>query len=222
MARGGVWSPAAGVYLVMLLGALACGLWPDAIHPGNPGQPDVLLPVLPALAVAQTGFFLLAWPVVSVHRRRLRRSRYWAEALAEVAVLLLVSMPWLACGAWLGDGGWADVARTLLHVLAVALLALSLGAWARRGGGAWLAAPAGMLVFAGLPGIWYISADLLLLEGHTRIWALSPALQSWSAARSASGAWPEPFWPVACWAGAAAILAVGEWARPQPPQPSQT
>jgi hypothetical protein len=222
MARGGLWSPAAGVYLVMLLGALACGLWPGAIHPGRVGQPDVRLPVLPALAVAQAGFFLLAWPIVSVHRRRLRRRRYWIEALGEMALLLLVSMPWLACGAWLGDGGWTDVARTSIHVLASALLGLSLGAWARRSGRGWPAVLAGMGLFVALPAIWYISADLLLLEIHTRIRALSPALQSWSAATAQDGPWPEPFWPVACWVGGAAILAVCEWALPQPPHPSQT
>jgi hypothetical protein len=216
-------------YLAVLVTALACGLWPGSIHPGRRAPDAARLPVFSTVTAGQVIYFLLIWPVVAAFRIRLKRWEYWRDSLLEMAILLVLSVPWWVCGAWIASVGPQTAVWGAAHVTAAGLVGLALGAWAKRGKAGGLAVLAGALLSIGWVCFWYIAADLLLMESRDTIWSLSPVLRTYSLSRpQLASTGPGAFWPISIWLGAAGILALSEWAvpeatprGPQPPQPAQ-
>ncbi len=217
------WSPASVVYLLVMLIGLALGLFPGWIHPRRGGGDTARLPVLSTLAVVQAAYFLLIWPVVSLHRHLPGSGTYWSRSICLFLVLLLVSVPWWFCGAWLGSVSFSQALWTVAHVAGAGLLGLALGAWARRkrwGPGALLA---GAMLTVGAAGLWYVAADILLLPGHETIWSAGVLTRLYTTGRASQGA--DSIWPILLWLALAAVLALAEWSLPNgrksPPQPAQ-
>ncbi len=208
----GPWGLLGAVYLAFLLTGLAAGLWHEAIYPPRFGQRPVTLPTLQTLALAQSAFALLAWPLAALWRGQRQTSAprtYWLPALAETAVFFLVAAPFYYLAAFLADAVFADVLRLVIYQLCLWAFALAAGALLQN-------RPASralvllLLVFLalGVPLLCYAAiefvapADPALTDFMAPpprlawLWRLSPALNSWLTATSRSGAsWPEPLWP---------------------------
>ena len=66
----GIWRPAGAWYLALCLAGLAIGLWPDCIYPASLrlGPVPAPLPALATLAVGQSAFCLLVYPLILLCR----------------------------------------------------------------------------------------------------------------------------------------------------------
>jgi hypothetical protein len=102
-------------YLVIMLLAMAAGLWPEFVYQRPDVTPIAPLPLLRTLLIGQVGFFLLVWPGLLVGHP----ARGWLGGLLEAGVLLLISAPIYVMSFFLGDASLADLCRAVLTVLAV-------------------------------------------------------------------------------------------------------
>ncbi len=223
-----VWRPGALVYLAMLLGGLAAGLWPQYIYPAQRNHP-VPLPALQCLIAAQAAFFILVFPLF------LRRSaspgagdasgavtaiagphgpgcwcRYLAAAAAQTIVLVVIAAPFYVLAAYLADATATDVLRAVVYIVSICPLAWW-GGWAlARSGGAVTAALLVLLTAGlGLPAAWYIARDFFNSSAAATLWRIAPALEAWNAAASRSeGLLPVPAWPVIVFPIVACVLAL--------------
>jgi hypothetical protein len=200
-----------GVSLLFLLAGLAAGLFPDVLYSPKWSNPAGPLPTLGALAVAQSAFFLLGWPIVLLWRSE-HRSRLSPLGLAgQIACMILASLPLYGLAAWLADARPADVVRTLLEVLALVPLGLAGGFWLthRPTRSLALTALAGLTV--GLPMAWYIVFDFLPALPSDWLWQLAPLLRVYSAATEpATGPLPRPLWTWLILPGVGTLLLIVE------------
>lgn len=178
------------VYLCFCLLATAAGFWPGAIVPPRDGGPAAApLPAMQTLAVGQTIFFLLLYPILAAHRQSRRhptategRNPFYLASLGEIALLFTVTAPFYLAAAWLSDATARDVVRTALTVLAFCPLGAAAGRrLARPNPSPWTLAAMAVLVL-GLGGAWYIVVDFLGLSGDA-LRQVSPVLFASSAAR---------------------------------------
>ena len=201
------WRPVGVIYLLVCLGGLGAGLWPDVIYPSSPDFHTAPLPVLQTLAVTQVGFFLLIYPII-LFRRNLRQSEI-VSYVVETIGLFLAAAPFYVAAGWMSDATGLDCLRTALAVAVMCPLG-----WIT---GRLLARPvvrsavlAGLLAITiGLPGLYYIFRDFLETLPAEWIWYLSPATFAWSAAAGRNPSLlPEPIWAFLIWPSLAAAGAL--------------
>jgi hypothetical protein len=205
-----VWRPAGALYLLFCLAGLACGLWPEAIYPSRSALRPAPLPTLQALAVGQVGFFLLAYPLVLMRRRRRAPGGRWLpDAAVESAGMLVAALPFYTAAAYLADAVAADVVRVATYLACLAPLSWAVGAQLaerRAVAGALLT----VLVAAfGLPGAYYLAREFLGAAPGNWLWRAGPATFAWELSRARGGSWlPRPAWAVGLWPGVAAAAAL--------------
>ena len=105
--------------MVVLLAAVAAGLWPEAIYqrPDIPSGPTLKL--LRALLVGQGVFFLLIWPACLLGQARRGMSIGIIQAVTRAAMLLAIAAPVYVMSVFLSDATFADLLRGVLSVGAV-------------------------------------------------------------------------------------------------------
>ena len=211
-ATPGPWRSLGALYLAFLLAGLAGGLWHEAIYPPRFGLRPVTLPTLQTLALAQSAFAMLAWPLAVLWRaqRQHHASRpYWGPALTEAAVFFLVAAPFYFVAAFFADAVFTDVLRLAIYQLCLWSFVLASGALVQN-------RPASrplvlfLLVFLalGTPMLCYVAIEFIapadpgltdFMSPPPRLawlWHLSPALNSWRQAASRGGtSLPSPLWP---------------------------
>ena len=201
------WRAGGLVYLAVCALALLAGMFPQAIYPPRTTQ-AAPLPALQALALGQTLFILVGWPVLCIWRtQRGTFRRYAAESIVESVAWLIVAAPLYLAAAWLGDAAAIDVARTVLVLLTLWPLAWAAGALMRAAPSLRPAVMIFMLAMAAMPAVWYIWREFLGAMPAGWIWNLAPATFIWQvAAGPAPGLLPSPAWPPAVWLATAAAI----------------
>ena len=198
------WRPAGLLYLTAMLGALAVGLWPDAVYPVRDPYRPAALPVLGTLAVAQVGFWLLAYPLIVLHRGgRGGRNRLWPDTIVESLAWTILTVPFYIPAVILGDAAAADAVRTGFYIACLWPFAWACAAWlASESPGRSVIVLMCAIAGIGLPAAWYIAAELLPAVGaHGFLWHAAPATQAWETATARSGsiglqpAWAAVLWP---------------------------
>ncbi len=143
-----------GLYTLFMLGALALGLWPGALHPM--AGSGTTLPALRIVAAGQAVFIVLIHPAL-LARRSGNLYRLWA---LHLAIMLSVSVPFLVVSAYVSDAVAVDVVRVTIYGLFLWLIVPASATLIRAGG---LRTTLSMLVLvimgAGLPAAWYIMMD---------------------------------------------------------------
>ncbi len=206
---GAAWRPAGVLYLAFCLAGLAVGLWPEAVFVSR-GIQAAPLPVLRILAVAQIAFALLVWPLVVLRRAQQGATmRYWAGAIVETGVFLLVAVPFYIAAAYFADAVAADVVRTAVYVACVWIFSLAAGAHLAGGRGGSIVM---MLVLVsaalGLPAAHYIALEFGTVSSVALLGRISPATFAWTVSASRGASWrPEPLWAAIIWPAAGAALA---------------
>lgn len=212
-----LWRGAGGGYLIVCLAGVAVGLWPHIAFGSQKPPAAAPLPTLRTLAVAQVGFILLVYPLVTLARaQRAPLGGYWPTVLAESALLLVVGVPFYLAAAFLADAAAADVVRTVLAVTCIWPVAWLAGAHlAHARAGRSVVMLAMVLVAIGLPAAFYIAWDILLAHrAATLLWHVAPATFVWQAAGSRVGSvLPRPLWSAALWPAAAAAAGLGAMLR---------
>ncbi len=206
------WRPTGVVYLFFLLAGLAIGFWPGAIYPPRIAPRPAPLPILQCLAVAQVAFILLVHPLVLMVRAnklKLSGEKYLAVAIAESAVLLLVTIPFYVVAVWLADALPIDPVRSAMAAVCIWPLAWSAGWLLARFPFARPVVLIGLLIAAlGLPAMCYISVEFLPATGISHwLWRLGPATFAWqNAASRAMLMLPRPMWAVLTWPAVAIVM----------------
>lgn len=218
---GHLWRPAGAVYLLVSLGGLAAGLFPEAILPAHVSVRS--LPVLAALASAQAGFILLFGPAIIGRRRDLAVPTYVGmvrlAGAAEILSWVAAGAPFYLAAAWFSDATFPDVARSLMYLAGVAVAAWGLGAWAGAGRfGAAVATLVALSAGLGLPALGYLLAEFANAGPWAGLlWSAGPITAAFSVAARPSGPWlPSPLWAWLLWPTAGVILALGRLLIPRP------
>jgi hypothetical protein len=217
-----VWRPAGLIYVAFLLAGLLAGLWPDAIYPPRYGVSPAPLPTLRTILLAQIAFALVAQPLIYMRRGQCGQvANFWVEIIAETAAMFVVAAPFYYVAAYLADATLQDALRTAVYAgcLWFAAWAVSAHAWqpGRTQLGRTLAVVAGLVIFLGLPAVYYLGKEFLWPDAMPwanatgpggdrlgRLYWLTPALQAWDVAASRTGHWlPQPLWAALAWPGAA-------------------
>ena len=213
------WRATGAVYLLTLLGALAAGLWPEAIVP--PREPTAApLPALQALAVGQLAFILLIYPLALL-RRQTSGERQSIRAMAgESAMMMLATAPFYFIATYLSDATAVDVARVVTAAAIVWPAAWAVGlAFAT-------AKPAGVTVILlallaatlGLLWAYYLALEFTASPSAAQAFRhFSPILNVWdiAASRPPHGtAQGLVFLAVETVAAVASLLAVGKKVSP--------
>lgn len=214
------WRGGAAIYLAVLAGAMAIGLWPASIYPSRDAFPPAGLPVLQMLAVGQVGFVLLIYPLILLARRR--REGMWthlpvwcaATMVVESAWMLAAAAPFYVAGAYLADATTVDAVRTAGYVALVFPVAWSAQGWLAGGPASRSCGLVAMLIAAiGLPAAYYISREFFGVApqgGGDWLLRLGPGTFAWATARSRQGSWfPRPLWAALVWPTIATAAAVG-------------
>ncbi len=186
-----LWRPAGLAWAVANLAALAVGMFPQWIV--SPWQLNAAapLPTLRTLAVGQVAFLLLAGPLLLA-----KRPTTWGDRLGEMAIWLLVALPFLAAAAYVADATIQDAVRVTCLTLSVFVAVWGLASLARRGGGGMsLAVLAGVLVVLGGPGANYLAREFGSGVPPGWLWHLFPVTQAYSTAAAREAFWlPRPLW----------------------------
>jgi hypothetical protein len=193
--------------LAILLGALAAGLWPGAIHPSS--LRPAPLPLLHAVAAGLVVCMLTVTPLSAAGRAC--RAAPIRKPLAELTVVVVFSTPAGVVGLWLGDLPGLALGRVGLYLLTLLPLSSAGAGWmARRRGGGWVLTALLGVVLA-LPGAWYVGADFFLGTDATWLWHLAPMTRIWQLAGDrgsqllAGPAWAWLVWPAVGLAGLAGL-----------------
>lgn len=194
---GAIWQPAGVVYLCFCVVGLAAGLWPEKIIPSFAFPRNIPLPVLQTLAVAQTFFFLLIYPLVLMYRQQ-REKRTPGSAktssnsqrptsdssifalLLEFSGMLLVTLPLYVLAAWLSDATGKDAIRALLAVSVICPLGVLAGRLLARPAWRGVVMLLLLVITFGLPGAWYLCTDFLFVR--CRFLEFSPMIFVWTQA----------------------------------------
>jgi hypothetical protein len=206
----------------MLVG-LAIGLWYDVIFPPQYLPRPAPLPVLQTLAVAQTLFVLLAYPMVLLVRTGRSPGRMdWPATLAESALHLLIAGAFYIPGAFFADAVAADAFRTGLQILALYPLAWVSGALvASRPRWAPAVSLAIMVIALGLPMACYVGLEFFPPQAGTLLKNLAPAVFAWrNAAPRLDTLLPRPVWGWLIWTCVALAGGVVVSRRHRPPTPA--
>lgn len=192
---------------VVMLGALAIGLWPGAVNPRRSDFPIVTLPVLQCAAVALTAFGLLIWPVIVLADCRKGRSPSARALAGDGATFLAVASPVIVLGAMFADATATDSVRTVLYLVALWPMAAGAGLALSKPALRTMALLGMLIVTLALPAAQYVVEEWIAspvsaparLLGHlgplTAVWQVADARQA--------SLLPEPVWPAIVW------LAVG-------------
>ena len=208
-----LWRGVGVVYLAVLLVGLGAGLWPGVVHHSQAHRTGAPLPTLQAVAVAQSAFLLLAWPISLAFRSDGRRGPPRpAEAIGELALLIVAAIPFYLAAGYFSDAALADMVRTAAAVCGGLPLALAAGLWMVRCRPARPAALMAVLILTlGVPAAYYIVREFLGAASAGSVgvlWQISPITFAWSAGRSQVRHWvPQPVWPLAVW-GLVAVAGV--------------
>jgi len=173
------------------LAALAVGMFPECIVSARRLSAAAPLPTLRTLAVGQVAFLLLAGPLLFA-----KHPVTWPGRLAELALWLLVALPFLAVAAYLADATAQDAVRVGCLILSAFLAAWGLAALAGRGGGGVsLAVLIGVLAVLAGPAVNYLAWEFSPTAPPAWLWQLFPATFAFSAAGARQGLWlPGPLW----------------------------
>jgi len=218
------WRPAGLLYLTAMLAALAAGLWPDAVCPVRDPYRPAALPVLGALAAAQVGFWMLAYPLIVLHRSaRGGRNRLWPDTIVESSAWTILTVPFYIPAVILGDAAAADAVRTGLYIACLWPFAWACAAWlASESPGRSVIVLVCVIVGVGLPAAWYIAVELLPAVGaHEFLWHAAPATQAWETATARSGSIGlRPKWAAVLWPALAGGVVAVRCLLPRPASPS--
>lgn len=197
-----VWNPAAGIYLVGMLFAFLMGLRPDLVHPRDPYEPAPL-PVLQTLVVGQMLLFLLAYPMIWLHRRCCMHLRIGGVAIiVESLMWMLAGLVMYVPAVWLANGDVEDLIRGCLQVLGVLPIVWVACAWIMRKRKETSAVLIVLLVISlGLVALAYLAAEFWGAALWTSVvWQLSPVIHGWDVADvNHGGILPDPLWSWWLW-----------------------
>ncbi|MCE5325045.1 MAG: hypothetical protein LLG01_01385 [Planctomycetaceae bacterium] len=189
------WTPAALLYLLVLLAGLAVGLWPRSLYVPLEGSAGPL-PTLQVLAAFQALWLTLIWPLVLM-RSAQAGSKYVLSALAALVLQLVVAAPFYVVAAWLSDAALLDVLRLIIFLLCLSPLAIAAGALMARNAtaAAWTLLTL-MLLTLGLPALFYLGTEFWTHAGSVDwLWNLGPLTAAWStAAARGTSILPQPLW----------------------------
>lgn len=207
-----IWRMVGLFYLVILLVALAAGLWPESVYPHHYEPQSAPLTTLRATAVAQVAFILLIYPLSilgRLHRgtQPVASENYWKPVLTESAMFLLVGGIFYVPAAYLANATVFDTVRTALYIASLFPLSWVAGAYFIRRPRATAGVILLLVVIAlGLPAAYYISLEFLKPGPNRWIEALSPALFAWKTSAPRLGTiTPQPLWAWLTWPGIALL-----------------
>jgi hypothetical protein len=209
------WSGAGVLYLGVLLASMAIGLWPTIISPPAEGLHPAPLPTLQTLAVGQTVFVFLVWPLVMLRRFQHGRGDCPAShALAMAVASLVMAAPFYIAAGFLADATVVDVLRTATLGFLFWPVGWAAGAWAAGGTAAsdghrgtliTVVLIAGLIAMGGLPLIYYVLLEFLPHWPHEWLWDFAPAALAWQIADRGQGLAAGPAWAVIAWE----VIAIG-------------
>ncbi len=192
--------PAIVLQLLMLLAGAAVGLWPESVHPPELVYPSVL-PLLRTVAAAEAMFIVLVYPLCV--RAAILGGAGRRELLTLPAGLTLLLAPFLATGAWFGNGMPVDAVRTAGQLVALWPLGHVIGLHLARGPLPALAMGKMLGIALGLPTGWYVLAELVPSVPAGWLWRLAPATFAWETAGDLGRRFPRPVWAWLIWPAAA-------------------
>ncbi|MDP6634277.1 MAG: hypothetical protein QGG42_05230 [Phycisphaerae bacterium] len=205
-----VWRPAGLVYLATMLIGLAVGLWPGSIRgSGDPYAPG-LVPAVQTLTVAQTGFYLLAYPVIVMFRTASKCGwRWWPDAVVEMLFWTFIAGAFFVPAVWLSGSVPLDALSGMGYVCTLWPMAWVCGVWLASGkpGGS-VVMFTSVFIAIGLPWLWYVSAEFFASAGVSEtLWRLCPATQAWDAAAArGAGKGLTQIWAMLAWPLIAAVM----------------
>ena len=202
--------PACLLYFATCSLGVICGMWPAALYvpPGGADPSTGPLPVLSFLAVFQSLFFMLVYPVVVMRREK---ESSWLNVI-EMCVMSLVTIPLYYLSSVFSDASFIDIAKVWLVVIATFPLGHGAGCLFRhRTLGSVALSGVLMLVF-GLPLIYYILIEFCPgIPDASVVADCSPVLFLWAAGQSHIGDCPLPVWPPLVWAVTGMVVLL--WSR---------
>ncbi len=219
--RGALYRPAGWAWSIGHLLALAVGLFPGLVL--APGHSQAVPPAMGVLAAVSVAAILLVWPVVMLGRLRPGPAEADSPAkrmrglVGEMFVWWLLSVPFWAVAAWLGDAGLPDVGRTGGLLAGAWATAWALGLLA-RGGPGWRSAALLLAVLAALAGPVAVYLALEFSPAGLPAWLgpLFPTTLAWTVAQTRQPAWlPEPLWAWLAWPITLAAVALARTLLPR-------